>query len=261
MQYETILIERKPEGYAIITLNRPDKLNALNIQLLVELRSAIADIAADAGIRGVIITGSGEKAFAAGADIAELHELDGTTGSGASERGQMVFLMIEQLGKPVIAAVNGFALGGGCELAMACHIRLVSDRAKFGQPEVNLGLIPGFGGTQRLTRLVGAARSAEYNLTGDMIDASTAERIGLANHVYPAAELMERAQEMMIKILSKGPVAIEKTLRAVVAAVDATIEDGLAYEAQLFGECCGTSDMKEGTKAFLEKRAAQFTGH
>ena len=260
MAYETILLERKPEGYAVITLNRPDKMNALNIQLLGELRQAVADIAADPAVRGVIITGAGEKAFAAGADIAELNQLDGTTGRAYSERGQEVFSMIEQLQAPVIAAVNGFALGGGCELAMACHIRLASDRARFGQPEVNLGIIPGFGGTQRLTRLVGPARSAEYNLTGDMIDAATAERIGLANHVYPGAELMQRAEEMMLKILAKGPAAVRKTLKAVVASTDATITEGLAIEAELFGECCGTADFKEGTGAFLEKRPAAFTG-
>jgi enoyl-CoA hydratase len=260
MPYETILFERRPEGHAVITLNRPDKLNALNIQLLDELRDAIAEISRDTSIRGVIITGSGEKAFAAGADIAELNRLDDYTGREYSERGQRVFSMIERLDRPVIAAVNGFALGGGCELAMSCHIRLASEKARFGQPEVNLGIIPGFGGTQRLTRLVGPARSAEYNLTGDMIDAATAERIGLANHVYPPAELMGKAEEMMLKILSKGPAAVRKTLEAVVASTDATIEEGLALEALLFGECCGTEDFKEGTLAFLEKRAANFTG-
>ncbi len=260
MAYETITLEKHPEGYAVITLNRPDKLNALNIKLLEELGNAVADIADDVAVRGVILTGAGEKAFAAGADIAELNKLDGTTGKAYSERGQHVFSMIENLPKPVIAAVNGFALGGGCELAMACHIRLASDRAKFGQPEVNLGIIPGFGGTQRLTRLIGPARSAEYNLTGDMINAETAERIGLANHVYPGDELLDKAVEMMMKMLQKGPIALQKTLQAVVASVDATIDNGLGLEAQLFGECCGTEDFKEGTGAFLEKRAADFTG-
>lgn len=260
MAYETLLIEHRPEGYTVITLNRPDKLNALNIQLLDDLRSAIEEIGRDATVRGVIITGAGEKAFAAGADIAELNRLDGSTGRAYSERGQAVFSLIEKLDRPVIAAVNGFALGGGCELAMACHIRLAGERAKFGQPEVNLGIIPGFGGTQRLTRLVGPARSAEYNLTGDMVDAATAERIGLANHVYPQAELMERAEEMMKKILAKGPAAVRHTLASVVAASDLTIDEGMAFEAARFGECCGTADFKEGTGAFLEKRAANFTG-
>lgn len=261
MNFETILVDSRPEGFVVITLNRPDKLNALNIQLLRELHEAIGSISAEPSIRGVIITGSGEKAFAAGADIAELNRLDGETGAEYSERGQAVFSAIERLPVPVIAAVNGFALGGGCELAMACHIRLASERAKFGQPEVNLGIIPGFGGTQRLTRLVGPARSAEYNLTGDMIDAATAERIGLANHVYPADQLMDKAIEMMGKILAKGPIAVEKTLRAVVEGVDLSIDHGLALEARLFGECCGTKDFKEGTGAFLEKRPADFRGH
>lgn len=260
MSYETILIDRKPEGYVVITLNRPDKLNALNIQLIQELRDAIGEIGRDSSVRGVIITGAGEKAFAAGADIAELNRLDAGTGQQYSEQGQTAFSMIERLNIPVIAAVNGFALGGGCELAMACHIRLASQKARFGQPEVNLGIIPGFGGTQRLTRLVGPARSIEYNLTGDMIDAETAERIGLANHVYPADQLMEKAEEMMKKMLAKGPTALSKTLQAVVASVDLTIDEGLALEARLFGECCGTEDFKEGTGAFLEKRPANFTG-
>ncbi len=260
MSYETILLDRKPEGYVIITLNRPDKLNALNIRLLEDLRDAIGRIGSDNSVRGVIITGTGEKAFAAGADIAELNQLNAETGRAYSERGQSVFSMIEQLKVPVIAAVNGFALGGGCELAMACHIRLASEKARFGQPEVNLGIIPGFGGTQRLTRLVGPARSVEYNLTGDMIDAATAERIGLANHVYPPGELLEQAEAMMLKMIAKGPIALQKTLQAVVASVDLPIGEGLALEAQLFGECCGTADFKEGTSAFLEKRPADFTG-
>lgn len=260
MAYETILLDRKPEGYVIITLNRPDKLNALNIQLIRELREAATEIGNDDTIRGVIITGAGEKAFAAGADIAELNQLDGTTGQEYSQNGQLAFATLERMNKPVIAAVNGFALGGGCELAMACHIRLASEKARFGQPEVNLGIIPGFGGTQRLTRLVGIARSIEYNLTGDMIDAHTAERIGLANHVYPADQLMEKAQEMMMKMLAKGPIALRKTLAAVQAAPDMELDAGLGLEADLFGECCGTEDFKEGTGAFLEKRPAGFTG-
>jgi enoyl-CoA hydratase len=261
MTFETILVDRRPEGYVVITLNRPDKLNALNIQLLRELHDAVGTIGAEPSIRGVIITGSGEKAFAAGADIAELNQLDGETGAEYSERGQAAFSAIENLPVPVIAAVNGFALGGGCELAMACHIRLASERAKFGQPEVNLGIIPGFGGTQRLTRLVGIARSVEFNLTGDMIDAATAERIGLANHVYPAGELLQKAEEMMMKMLAKGPIAVEKTLRSVVEGADLPIDRGLALEARLFGETCGTKDFKEGTGAFLEKRPAEFRGH
>lgn len=261
MTFETILLDRRDEGFVVITLNRPDKLNALNIKLLHELHEAIGSIASEPSVRGVIITGSGEKAFAAGADIAELNKLDESTGEEYSRRGHAAFSAIERLPVPVIAAVNGFALGGGCELAMACHIRLASERAKFGQPEVNLGIIPGFGGTQRLTRLVGVARAIEYNLTGDMIDAQTAERIGLANHVYPPEQLMDKAVEMMLKIIAKGPIAIERALRAVVEGADLSIEQGVALEARLFGEICGTKDFKEGTSAFLEKRPAEFHGH
>lgn len=259
--YETLLIERKPQGYAVITLNRPDKLNALNIKLLQELHNALSELTRDEPMRGIIITGSGAKAFAAGADIAELNQLDGYTGQEYSVRGQKVFNIIERMDRPVIAAVNGFALGGGCELAMACHIRLASEKAKFGQPEVNLGIIPGFGGTQRLARLIGPARAIEYNLTGDMIDAATAEKIGLANHVYAADELMPKAEEMMLKILSKGPQAVQSALEATRRATDLTIDEGLALEAKLFGECCDTGDFKEGTGAFLEKRPAKFMGH
>lgn len=259
MNYQTISIERK-ERYVIVRLNRPEALNALSVQLLQDLRAAIVEVERDASIHGAIITGSGEKAFAAGADIEELNRLDGYTGQEYSARGQEVFSMIEKLEKPVIAAVNGFALGGGCELAMACHIRLAGEKAKFGQPEVNLGIIPGFGGTQRLARLVGLGRAVEYNLTGDLIDAVTAERIGLANHVWPAEELMAKAEELMGKILAKGPVAVQNTLLATMASEDLTTDAGMEYEAKLFGETCGTEDFKEGTAAFLEKRKAKFVG-
>lgn len=258
MEYTTLHIERK-EAHVVITLKRPDALNALSIQLLDDLKQAIVEVERDASIRGAIITGEG-KAFAAGADIEELHELDGYTGQEYSERGQEVFDAIEGLDKPVIAAVNGFALGGGCELAMSCHIRLAGEKAKFGQPEVNLGIIPGFGGTQRLARLIGLGRAVEYNLTGDLIDAATAERIGLANHVYPQDELLEQANAMMTKILSKGPIAVRNTLLATVASVDLTTERGMETEARLFGETCGTGDFKEGTRAFLDKRSAKFKG-
>ena len=259
MDYTTLSVERK-QSYALITLNRPKALNALSVQLLDELGNAITDVKSDKTIRGIIITGSGEKAFAAGADIEELHKLDDSTGEEYSRHGQRVFSMIENLDIPVIAAVNGFALGGGCELAMSCHIRLASVRAKFGQPEVNLGIIPGFGGTQRLARLIGVGRATEYNLTGDIIDATTAEQIGLVNHVYPAEELMAKAEEMMEKILAKGPIAVKHTLQATKISGDLEINEGLNLEARLFGSTCGTADFKEGTKAFLEKRAANFTG-
>ena len=259
MEYATLSVERKG-AYVIIILNRPEALNALSIALLDDLRRVIAEVERDDSIRGAIITGAGEKAFAAGADIEELHRLDGYTGQEYSRRGQGVFSMIENLGKPIIAAVNGFALGGGCELAMACHIRLASEKAKFGQPEVNLGIIPGFGGTQRLARLVGLGRAIEYNLSGGLIDAERAELMGLANHVYPADELMAKAEEMMQTILSKGPVAVRNTLRATMISLDLEVEQGMAYEATLFGETCGTTDFKEGTKAFLEKRKPKFIG-
>ncbi len=259
MTLETLLLDRR-DGYAVVTLNRPDKLNALNVQLLEELHMTIHELRDDHSVRGVIITGAGDKAFAAGADIAELNKLDEPGGQEYSARGQAVFNAIERMTAPVIAAVNGFALGGGCELAMSCHIRLASERAKFGQPEVNLGIIPGFGGTQRLARLIGPARAVEYNLTGDTIDAATAERIGLVNHVYAPDELMAKAEEMMGKILTKGPLAVQRALEATVAATDAQIDDGLELESRLFGECCATGDFKEGTGAFLEKRAATFEG-
>jgi len=260
MRHETLLVEHRDPGYLLITLNRPDKLNALNIRLIEELHGVIADVSRDTTIGGVIITGAGEKAFAAGADIAELNRLDGYTGADYSRRGQHAFLAIERLDRPVIAAINGFALGGGCELAMACHIRLASTRARFGQPEVNLGIIPGFGGTQRLARLIGQGRAIEYNLTGDMIDAATAERIGLVNHVYEPEELMAKGEEMMAKILAKGPVAVRKGVDATRTALDLTIDEGMALESRLFGECCGTGDFAEGTSAFLEKRPARFQG-
>ncbi|MCE2503841.1 MAG: enoyl-CoA hydratase/isomerase family protein [Chlorobi bacterium] len=259
MEYATLSVERK-DAYVIIRLNRPEALNALSIELLEDLRRVIAEVERDDSILGAIITGTGEKAFAAGADIEELHELDGYTGEEYSELGQGVFSMIENLDKPIIAAVNGFALGGGCELAMACHIRLASEKAKFGQPEVNLGIIPGFGGTQRLSRLIGVGRAIEYNLTGALIDAERAEQIGLANHVYHADELLTKAEEMMETILAKGPIAMQNTLRATASSVNLTTEKGMEYEAKLFGETCGTTDFKEGTKAFLEKRKAKFVG-
>lgn len=260
MRHETLLVERRDPGYLLITLNRPDKLNALNIRLIEELHGVIVDVSRDHTIGGVIITGAGEKAFAAGADIAELNRLDGYTGADYSRRGQHALLAIERLDRPVIAVVNGFALGGGCELAMACHIRLASARARFGQPEVNLGIIPGFGGTQRLARLIGQGRAIEYNLTGDMIDAATAERIGLVNHVYEPEELMAKGEEMMAKILAKGPVAVRKGVDATRTALDLTINEGMELESRLFGECCGTDDFAEGTSAFLEKRPARFQG-
>lgn len=257
MNYQNLLIEIKNK-VAVITLNRPDKLNALNAQTMDELKNAFEEVTNNEDVFVVILTGSGEKAFVAGADIKELNMLDAISGKEFSEKGQEVFNIIENLNKPVIAAVNGFALGGGCEIALACHIRLASENAKFGQPEVNLGIIPGYGGTQRLTRLINSGRAMEYILTGSMIDANEAYRIGLVNHVYPQNELMNKAFEMANKIISKSQYAVKQAIKAVNIVDEVSGKEGLNYEASLFGLCCGTEDFKEGTSAFLEKRKPEF---
>ena len=257
MNYQNLLIEKK-DNIATVTINRPDKLNALNSQTMSELKEAFTELKSDSEIYVVIVTGSGEKAFVAGADIAELNKLDVITGKTFAESGQAVFNLIENLDKPVIAAVNGFALGGGCELALSCHIRIASENAKFGQPEVNLGIIPGYGGTQRLTRLINSGRAMEYILTGDMIDANEALRIGLVNKVYPKAELINKAMEMAKKIVSKAQQAIRFSVKAVNMVDEVSEKEGLNYEASLFSLACGTEDFKEGTKAFLEKRKSEF---
>jgi enoyl-CoA hydratase len=257
MNYQNLLIEKK-DNIAIVKINRPDKMNALNSQTMSEIKSAFTELKSDSGTFVVIITGSGEKAFVAGADIAELHKLDVITGKTFAENGQDIFNLIENLDKPVIAAVNGFALGGGCELALACHIRVASENAKFGQPEVNLGIIPGYGGTQRLTRLINSGRAMEYILTGDMIDANEALRLGLVNKVYPQAELMNKTLEMAGKIVAKGQQAIRLSVKAVNIVDEVSGKEGLNYEASLFSLACGTEDFKEGTKAFLEKRKPDF---
>lgn len=255
--YETLQYEAKDRiGY--VTINRPDKLNALNAKAKAELKELFTDLKADGGIDVVILTGAGEKAFVAGTDIKELTTLDTESGKKFSEGGQAVFNAIENLGKPVIAAVNGYALGGGCELALACSIRIASDNAKFGQPEVNLGIIPGYGGTQRLARLVGRGRAMELILTGDQIDAQEALRIGLVNKVVPLQELKSAAETLAKKILSKGQVAVRLSLKAVNMTHETTLTDGQALEASLFGVCCGSEDFREGTKAFLEKRKPDF---
>ena len=260
MEFTNLLYEVK-DSIATVTINRPDKLNALNHQTMTELKQLFSSIKNDAAVNVVIITGAGEKAFVAGADISELNKLNAITGKEFAESGQAVFNMIEKLGKPVIAAVNGFALGGGCELSMACHIRLASEKAKFGQPEVNLGIIPGYGGTQRLPRLVNTGRALEYILTGDMIDANEALRVGLVSKVYPAEELMAKALEMAGKIASKGQIAVRMSVDAVVASNELSEREGLNYEASLFSISCSTDDFKEGTKAFLEKRKPEFKGN
>lgn len=255
--YETIQYESK-ERVGYVTINRPDKLNALNAKAKAELKELFTDLKSDGGVDIVILTGAGEKAFVAGTDIKELTELDTETGKKFSEGGQAVFNAIENLGKPVIAAVNGYALGGGCELALACSIRIASDNAKFGQPEVNLGIIPGYGGTQRLARLVGRGKAMELILTGDQIDAREALQIGLVNKVVPLKELKSEAEALAQKILSKGQVAVRLAMKAVNMTHETTLTDGQELEASLFGVCCGSEDFKEGTKAFLEKRKPEF---
>lgn len=257
MNYKNLLIDIS-EHIAVVTFNRPDKLNALNHETLIELQQAFNSLKDDKNIFVVIITGSGEKAFVAGADISEINKLDMLDGKKFAEFGQSVFSMIEKFDKPVIAAVNGFALGGGCELALSCHIRIASENAKFGQPEVNLGIIPGYGGTQRLTRLINSGRAAEIILTADMIDSSEALRIGLVNKVYPQSELQSKAFEMASKIASKGQQAIRLALKAVKVVDEVSSREGQNIEATLFALCCGTEDFKEGTQAFLEKRKPSF---
>ena len=258
MEFTTIKFEKKA-GYAIITLNRPDKLNALNNQLFTDLDDAITVIELDTEIRALLLTGEG-KAFAAGADISELNACDGRSGKHFSEFGSNVMARLEAMRIPVLAAVNGFALGGGCELAMSCHIRYANNYAKMGQPEVNLGILPGYGGTQRLTRLVGVAKSMELNLTGDMIDAEEAKRIGLVNEVFDSAELIEKSIAFIEKVITKSPIAVAAIIDAVRASTKLSLKEGLEYESHKFGEVCGSQDFKEGTLAFLEKRKANFIG-
>ena len=256
---ETVLLSHQ-DGVAIVTINRPDKLNALNSDVLDALEAHIAAAVADRTVRCIVVTGSGPKAFAAGADIAQLHTNDAYSGRLFAEHGQRVFAALERSAKPVIAAVNGFALGGGCELAMACHMRFASETAKFGQPEINLGIIPGYGGTQRLPRLVGIAKAYELVLGGDMITAQEAHRIGLVNRVYPADELLSSTLAFAITLASKAPLALTACLEAVQISADMSLLEGLHAEANLFGRVCGTDDFKEGTDAFLNKRSATFTG-
>ncbi|MDB5201553.1 MAG: Enoyl-CoA hydratase [Ferruginibacter sp.] len=260
MNYATLLLSTE-NNICTITVNRPDKLNALNKDVFTDLDNVLDDIAADENIRSVIITGAGPKAFVAGADIAEFSSLDKKEAMALAKRGQDVFFKIENSYKPIIAAVNGFALGGGCELAMACHFRLCSENAKFGQPEVNLGLIPGYGGTQRLTQLVGKGKSMELQMTGQMVDANEALALGLVNHVTSAENLLDKTKEILTVIQSKAPVAIAKVIGCINTAVAGGIgENGYEKEVTSFGDCFETADMKEGTTAFLEKRKAVFTG-
>ena len=256
---ENLLYEKKG-AIAYVTLNRPKVLNALNQRTWEDLRAAFEDARDDAEMRGVILTGAGDKAFIAGADISELAQVTAVEAEKSSSYGQEVLNLIENLGKPVIAAINGFALGGGCETAMACTIRVATEHAKFGQPEVTLGLIPGGGGTQRLPRLIGKGRALQIILSGEMISAQEAFRIGLVNEVVPAAELTTRAEAILKRIFSNAPVAVKYSLEAVNKGMETSQAEGLSLEASLFGLCAGTEDKKEGTSAFLEKRKPQFQG-
>ena len=262
--YSTLLTSLE-NGIFTITINRPDKLNALNAQVFTDLDKAVDEVYNNAEIKSAIITGSGPKAFVAGADITEFGGLDKEEAMALARRGQNVFFKIENSKKPIIAAVNGFALGGGCELAMACHFRLCSENAKFGQPEVNLGLIPGYGGTQRLTQLVGKGKSMELQMTAHLIDANEALQLGLVNHVTTTESLLERTKDILKVIQSKAPVAVGKIIECVNVAVlsDSSFNNGksgYAKEIESFGDCFITEDMKERTAAFLEKRKANFKG-
>jgi enoyl-CoA hydratase len=259
MSYENLLIERDGP-VAVVTINRPRVLNALNASTLDELRRAALEFTHDESVRAIVLTGAGEKAFVAGADINELSVMTPTGGREHALRGQHVFDLIEQLGKPVIAAINGFALGGGCELAMACTLRLAADTAKLGQPEINLGLIPGYAGSQRLARIVGKGRALELLLSGDQVSALEAHRIGLVNRVVPAAELMTEARALAASLAAKAPVAIHYILDAVNGGLEMPFAEAQHFEATLFGLVASTEDMREGTKAFLEKRKAVFKG-
>jgi enoyl-CoA hydratase len=260
MAFDNLLLERDG-GVAVLTINRPQVLNALNRATLDELRRAALELQRDDSVRVIIVTGAGEKSFVAGADVKELSVLSPTSGREHALAGQHVFDVIENLGKPVIAAINGFALGGGCELAMACTLRLAADTARLGQPEVNLGILPGYGGTQRLPRLVGKGKALELILTGSAISAAEAERIGLVNRVVPAADLMPAARKLAGELARQAPTAMEYILSALHKGPEMPLAEGCVYEATLFGLVAATEDMREGTRAFLEKRKPEFTGN
>ncbi|WP_333593451.1 enoyl-CoA hydratase-related protein [Anaerospora hongkongensis] len=259
MTYRNVLFE-KEDSIGLLTINRPQVLNALNRETMTEISQVVGKIATDPEVAVLIITGAGEKSFVAGADISEMRTLSALEGRAWSKFSQATFNAIENLPQPVIAAVNGYALGGGCELAMSCDIRIASDKAKFGQPEVLLGVVAAFAGTQRLPRLVGKGRAKELLFTGDQIDAAEACRIGLVNKVVPAGELLTAAKALAAKIISRGPVAVQLCKAAVNEGLDMDLESAQAYEAEVFGLCFATADQKEGMNAFVEKRPAKFTG-
>ena len=257
--FENVLYEKK-DGIAYVTLNRPKVLNALNHATWQDLRTAFEDARDDITVRGIILTGAGDKAFIAGADISELATVSAVQAEEGSRFGQQVLDLVENLGKPVIAAVNGFALGGGCETAMACTIRIAAEHARFGQPEIALGLLPGGGGTQRLPRLIGKGRALQLILSGGMIDAQEAYRIGLVNEVVPAANLISRAEAILKQIFANAPLGVKYSIEAVNKGLETSLSEGLSLEASFFGLLAGTEDKKEGTEAFMQKRKAQFQG-
>ena len=259
MPFDNLLLERD-DAVALVTINRPQVLNALNLATLDELRRVILDLKRDDSVRAVILTGSGEKAFVAGADVNELAAQTPLAGREHALSGQHVLDLIENMGKPVIAAINGYALGGGCELALACTLRIAADTARLGQPEVNLGILPGYAGTQRLPRLVGKARAMELILTGAQITASEAERIGLVNRVVPAAALLTEAKKLAGQLAKQAPIAVRYIIDAINHGLEMPFLEGCRFEATLFGLVAGSDDMREGTRAFLEKRKPEFTG-
>src|SRR2546425_4379144 len=259
LKLENVLYEKKG-AIAYVTINRPKVLNALNAKTISELRSAFEDARDDSEVRGVVFTGAGDRSFAAGADISEMANDTPLTAEEKTRSGQALTDLIENLGKPVIAAVNGFALGGGCELAMACSIRIAAESAKFGQPEVKLGVMPGYGGTQRLPRLVGRGRALKLILSGDIIDAAEAYRIGLVDELVPDVHVIERAETVLKKIIANAPLSVKYALEAVNKGLETSVAEGLLIEASLFAVCASTDDKKEGTSAFLEKRAPKFQG-
>lgn len=259
MSFSTLLYEIDSDGLAVVTINRPDSLNALNADVINDLDECFRQAKIDESVRGIVLTGEGPKSFVAGADIKQFSELDPVAAQRFAVRGQSVFNRIEEMTKPVVAAVNGFALGGGCELAISCHMRIASENARFGQPEVSLGLIPGYGGTQRLPRLIGRGIATELVLTGELISAKRAYEIGLVNKVVPLEDLLDTAKSMLKTIASKAPIAVAFALEAMRAS-ELPLRQGLRHEAALFGQTFATEDFKEGISAFLEKRKAMFKG-